>query len=140
MGMLAALLVSAAVVLSADYPVAGTWEGTENDLPAVVLTLRNDHGQIGGTIGFYFQTRGADGKWHSLGKPPFTVPLLSPTLDGNVLTFETIHHKRHGSPELGPNNRYRVAFMGRNEARLQVFRYGERESDSQSGLKLIRRK
>lgn len=135
---LAAILVSAAVMLAAGYPVTGTWEGTENDLPAVELTLRNDHGQIGGTVGFYFQTRGADGKWQSDGKPPFTVPLLSPKLDGNVLTFETIHHKQHGSPELGPNNRYRVVFVNAGEARLQIFRHGAPESDVQPGLKLIR--
>jgi hypothetical protein len=120
-------------------PCHGHVGGTDNGLPAVVLTLYNDHGQIGGTIGFYFQTRGEDGKWHTDGKPPFTVPLLSPKLDGSVLTFETIHHKRHGSPELGPNNRYRVTFIGPNEARLQVFRYGAPENDAQPGLKLIRR-
>lgn len=118
---------------------AGTWEGKQNDLPAVELALRNDHGQISGTIGFYFQTRGADGKWHLDGNPPYTVPLLSPKLEGAVLTFETIHHKKHGSPELGPNNRYRVTFIGPKEARLQIFRYGAKENDSQPGLKLSRR-
>ena len=90
------------VALCANISVVGAWEGKENGLPAVELTLRNDNGQISGTIGFYFQTRGNDGKWHSDGKPPFVVPLLSPKLEGTVLTFETIHHRSHGSTELGP--------------------------------------
>ncbi len=103
------------------------------------LTLRNDNGQIGGTIGFYFQTRGSDGKWHPDGNPPFVVPLLSPKLQGTILTFETIHHRKHGSAELGPNNKYRVTFLGLKEARLQVFRYGAEENDAAPGVKLVRR-
>lgn len=65
-----------------------------------------------------------------------TVPLLSPKLEGNVLTFETIHHKKHGSPELGPNNKYRVEFVGANEARIQIIRDKPQED---AGFKLTRR-
>ena len=139
-GVLAAFLAVATIAVSANISVTGTWEGSDNDLPAVELILRKNNGQISGTIGFYFQTRSQDGKWHSDGKSPFTVPLLSPKLHDAVLTFETIHHRTHGSPELGPNNKYRVQFVGSNEARLQVFRYGAKEDDSVPGLKLIRRK
>jgi hypothetical protein len=39
----------------ANVSVAGIWEGKENELPAVELTLRNDNGQISGTLGFYFK-------------------------------------------------------------------------------------
>jgi hypothetical protein len=127
-----------ALAWCADFRFAGTWGGQENGLPAVELTIGENHGQISGAIGFYFQTRTSDGNWHVEGKP-FIVLLLSPKLDGNVLTFETIHHKTHGSTELGPNNRYRVTFTGPKEARLQVFRHGAREDNSQPGLKLVRR-
>jgi hypothetical protein len=137
--ILTGVLALLPVALCADVSVAGTWEGKENGLPAVELSLRNDAGQISGTIGFYFQTRGPDGKWHLDGNPPFEVPLLSPKLQGTVLTFETIHHRRHGSAELGPNNKYRVAFLRPKEARLQVFRYGSKENGAAPGLKLIRR-
>lgn len=58
--MLAGVLASVVVALCANVSVAGIWEGEDNELPAVELTLRNDNGQIGGTIGFYFQTRGSD--------------------------------------------------------------------------------
>jgi hypothetical protein len=137
--MVVALLAGVAAASCADLPIAGTWEGMENGLPAVELTIRNSRGQISGTIGFYFQVRGQDGNWHPDGKPPFTVPLLSPRREGAVLTFETIHHKQHGSSELGPNNRYRVTFLGPREARLQISRDHEKEDPSQAGLKLVRR-
>jgi hypothetical protein len=137
--MLTGLLASVMVALCANVAVASIWEGKENGLPAVELTLRNDNAQVSGTIGFYFQTRGNDGKWQPDGKPPFVVPLLSPKLQGTVLTFETIHHRSHGSAELGPNNKYRVEFLGLKEARLQVFRYGAKENDAAPGLKLVRR-
>ena len=78
--MLTGVLASVVVASCAKVAVAGIWEGKENELPAVELTLRNDNAQISGTIGFYFQTRGSDGKWHPDGKPPFVVPLLSPKL------------------------------------------------------------
>ena len=113
-------LLLTVVANAADRGLEGTWEGKENDLPSVELTIRDNRDQIGGTIGFYFQSRGTDGKWH-LGEK-FTVPLLSPKLDGRVLMFETIHHAKHDSPELGPNNKYRVTFVGPNEARLEIIK------------------
>ena len=117
--VLNAFLLLAVGAYAADRGLEGTW-AKENDLPSVELTIRDNQGQIGGTIGFYFQSRGADGKWH-LGEK-FTLPLLSPKLDGKILTLETIHHKKHDSPELGPNNKYRVTFAEANKARLEIIR------------------
>jgi hypothetical protein len=116
--------------------VTGTWEGKTNDLPSVELNLRQG-ARVTGTISFYFQTRGADGKWR-LG-PKSEAELLSPKLDGRILSFETTHRKRHDSPELGPNNRYRVEFVSDTEARLHMYRGGEPEKDGGPGLKLTRR-
>ena len=115
--------------------IAGAWDGKVNELPAVELILRDDGGKVSGSIGFYFQSRGDDGKWR-LGEKT-TLPLLSPKLEGKVLSFETIHHKKHGSPELGPNNKYRVTFAAANEARLWILR--EKTKEDGSGLKLTRR-
>src|SRR5229473_1275738 len=94
-----ALVVLVAAAASSGF--AGTWQGRENDLPSVELTIHVNNGGVTGSIGFYFQTRGTDGKWH-LGQK-YTVPLLSPKLEGCTLTFETIHHKCDGCTELGPN-------------------------------------
>ena len=137
--ILSILCAAAVLALAAggpDFPVAGTWEGQINDLPGVELTVKDNKGEISGSIGFYFQTRGEDGKWR-LGEK-FEVPLLSPKLEGKVLTFETIHHKKHGSPELGPNNKYQVTFVDANEARLKIITE-EKQDDGSSGLKLTRR-
>ena len=60
-----------------------------------------------------------------------------PKLEGRILTFETLHHKKHGSPELGPNNKYRVKFVSDKEARLQIVNEETKQDDS--GLKLTRR-
>ncbi|HYZ85216.1 MAG TPA: hypothetical protein VE621_12465 [Bryobacteraceae bacterium] len=117
--------------------VTGTWEGMTNDLPSVELNLRQQGTRVAGTIGFYFQTRGADGKWR-LG-PKSELELLSPKMEGKILTFETTHPKRHNSPELGPNNRYRVEFVSNTEARLRMFKGGEPDNDSGPGLRLTRR-
>jgi len=65
--------------------------------------------------------------------------LLSPTLEGKILTFETIHYKKHDSTELGPNNRYRVEFVSDAEARLHIYRGGEPDKDNGPRLKLTRR-
>jgi hypothetical protein len=136
---LLAFLPVAFIRAYAATPYAGTWDGTTNDLPAVELIIQNDDGRINGSIGFYFQTRGGDGKWHAGEKT--SLPLLSPKLEGSVLTFETIHHKKHGEPELGPNNKYRVDFIATKEARLKILKEDQRQdNDPQSGLKLTLRK
>lgn len=125
----------ASIAAGADSEVAGIWEGAENGLPAVELTLKITDGQVDGSIGFYFQSRGADGKW-KLGDK-YTVPLLSPKLEGHRLTFETIHHKCHECAELGPNNKYQVDFVTAKEARLHIVKDQNKQADQ--GFKLTRR-
>jgi hypothetical protein len=134
--ILSALLVPAMAAAAATSQFAGTWEGKMNDLPGAEVILEEHNGEISGSIGFYFQSRGDDGAWHVGEK--MTVPLLSPRLDGKVLTFETIHYKKHGSQELGPNNKYRMTFLGPNEARLEIVS-PQRKEDGSSRVKLTRR-
>lgn len=122
----------------ADSRFAGMWEGTTNDLPSVELTVAENGGVVSGSIAFYFQQRGEDGKWQ-LGRKT-SLPLLTPRMAGNVLTFETTHRKRHDSPELGLNNQYRVTFVDAGEARLRILNAPGASRDSGPGLKLMRRK
>ena len=118
-------------------PFVGTWEAELNDQPAVELTIEETGGKIVGVITFFFQRRGADGKWHIEGKPA-RQPVIAPKVEGNFLTFEVLHHKRHGSPELGPNNKYRVEVTGKDE---MFFRNVEgRPKEDPKDLKLTRRK
>lgn len=135
-GFLAGFLVLTTTAAAARKSgFAGTWEGRTHDLPSVELTVHDTGDGLSGVIGFYFQTRGAEGEWH-LGEKS-TVELLAPKLEGRVLTFETLHHKKHGSPELGPNNKYQVKFVSSREARLQIVNNETKQGDS--GLKLTRR-
>ena len=113
-------------------PFAGTWEGPMNDQPAVELTIHEAAGTIDGTIGFYLQMRGEDGKWHA--KDKHTEPLLATQTHGNTLTFEVRHHKTHDSPEFGPNVKFVMELTGTNEANLR-----QADDSSAVGLKLNRR-
>jgi hypothetical protein len=132
------VLLTMAVIAAAQSSFTGTWEGQVNDLPGVELVIRDEAGGVSGSIAFYFQMRGDDGKWH-LGEKT-TLPLLTPKVTGKVLTFETIHHKKHGSPELGPNNKYRVNLVSESELRLQILKDPAEKNDPGQGLKLTRRK
>ena len=115
-------------------PFAGVWEGTANDLPGVEITI-HDSGRLDGTVVFFFQTRAsASDKWRVDSRT--TVPMLALKVDGSALTFETIHHKTHGSTEFGPNVRFRLDLTAANEA---VFRRLEEDSDLGAGWKLTRR-
>jgi len=107
-----------------------------NDQPAIELSINEMSGKVRGTIVFYFQRRIEDGKWRvEGGKNP--TPLLSPVVKATSLTFEVIHHKHHGSSELGPNAKFRVELIDRDN--LALFKTDE-ASGSGPGLKLARRK
>ena len=126
-----AILLAFAEVTSAQF--VGTWEGKVNDLPAIEITIISDHGSITGTIGFVFQQRRADGSWEA--KDTHTTPLLTPRVQDGNLTFETTHHKSHGSTEFGPNVRFRMTVANSSEARL--FKLGDGDPPG-PGLKLTK--
>jgi hypothetical protein len=131
---LAVGLISIALMLAqSKSPFAGTWEGQMNDQPAVELTIDDTAGTISGSIGFYLQLRGEDGKWHA--KDKYVEPLLATQTHGKILTFEVRHHKKHGSPEFGPNVKFVMEVTGTSEANL---RQADDSSDA-VGLKLNRR-
>ena len=90
---------------------------------------------MGRSVVFFFQRRGADGKWHVEGKPS-REPLIAPKVEGK--TFEVLHHKRHGDPELGPNKKFRMELTGKDE---MFFRNVEGQpKEDPTDLKLTRRK
>jgi hypothetical protein len=126
-----------ALAAAASSPFAGVWEGKTNDLPAVKITIPDTGPSAGGTIVFYFQTRGDDGKWHvsSTGNPEG--PLIAPQVHGKTLSFEVQHHKTHGSAELGPNVKFRLELISRSEARLR--KINNQPDVPGQGLKLTRR-
>jgi hypothetical protein len=113
----------------------GTWEGRMNDQPALEIKLTTSGGKVDGTIVFYFQRLGIDGKWHVEGNAR-SQSLIEPQVEGNIVTFEVLHHKKHGGSELGANKKYRLEVTGADEAR---FREAGKPGDTPGGgLKLTR--
>jgi hypothetical protein len=119
----------------AKSPFAGAWEGSMNDQPALKLTIEDADGKLAGTMVFYFQRRGEDGKFHVVPNGDAAGAIISPQVEGKILTFEVQHHKKHGGSELGPNIKYSVELTGANEARLR--QVGDPKAGD--GLKLTRK-
>jgi hypothetical protein len=116
-------------------PFAGIWEGQTNGLPAIELRIQGSAGKPNGDIVFYFQERKSDGPW--IVKSDHTVPMLNVKTEGKTMTFEVAHHKSHGSPEFGPNVKFRVRWISGQELRL--FKV-DPDTEPGAGLKLTRRK
>ena len=127
--------VTGALAGGAKSPFVGTWEGKLNDLPAVEIRIRETGGRINGEITFPFHQRGSDGKWEV--KSRHTTPMIAPNVHGKTLTFETTHHKSHGSTVLGPNVKFRMDLTSQHEARF--FKIEKPPGDG-PGLRLTRRK
>jgi hypothetical protein len=127
--------LSVTLPAAAKSPFAGTWEGSVHDQPALKLTIEDIDGKLTGAMVFYFQRRGEDGKFHVVPNGDAAGPIISPQVEGNMLTFEVQHHKKHGGTELGPNIKYSVELTGVNEARLRQL--GDPKAGE--GLKLLRR-
>lgn len=89
-----------------------------NDLAGIKLIVADGGGgRLGGIITFYFQMRDDQrSKWRIGGKA--VAPLLSAHMEGTALVFEVQHHKTRGSPEFGPNVKFRAELAGGNEALL----------------------
>jgi len=119
----------------AKSPFTGTWEGSTNDQPALKLTIEDTDGKLAGVMVFYFQRRGEDGKFHVVPNGDAAGAIISPEVEGKILTFEVQHHKKHGGTELGPNIKYSVELTGANEARLR--QVGDAKPGE--GLKLTRK-
>jgi hypothetical protein len=99
-------------------PFDGTWQGEMNNLPVVKLLVADaSGGQIGGVVTFFLQMRDdARSRWRVAGK--FAAPLLLAHADGKDLVFQLQRHKRNGSPEFGPDVKFRLEPSGANAALL----------------------
>src|SRR5260221_582523 len=112
-----AAFLSLTMIAAAKSPFAGTWKGKINDLPAADLTIEDAGGKLSGVVVFYFQLRGADGKWSVANT--LTEPLLALKLDGKNLIFEVSHRNAHpgASSDRDPNVKYRLELTSMNESR-----------------------
>ena len=70
---------------AAESPLAGTWEGKMDGVPAVTLTLKEAGGALSGTIVFYKIVDDGSGP-KVAGKD--TAVLVNPKQEGKVLSFQ----------------------------------------------------
>ncbi len=95
----AILLLAPSLGAAANPNFSGTWQATVNNQPAITLSILEDQGAIRGEVAFYEQTNNGDGTWRVAGK--LTVPLLSPKVKGNALTFHAQYYKSRHNADLG---------------------------------------
>ena len=74
-------------------PILGVWRAQMDGLPFVTLTVTNEGGRLAGAVLFYLLRR--DEKGAASSSPGVPEPLLNPTFDGKVLTFQMSHRRAH---------------------------------------------
>ncbi len=117
LSIVAVLAIATQLAGLARSPFAGTWQGKQNGLPAVTLTVQEVGGKLTGAIVFYLQKRDTvSAPWHIEGGA--IEPLIDPQVDGRRLSFEVRHATEHGSSEYGPNVKMAVDLTGQNAARM----------------------
>jgi len=81
-----AALMAGLAAAAADSPIAGTWQGKMGDVPAVTLTIKDDHGKLSGTVTFYKIVDDGSGP-HVAGKS--STEMIDAKLEGKVFSFQT---------------------------------------------------
>lgn len=121
--------------IATDLPIAGTWRGDMNGLPAVLLNVKHDGARLSGTILFYFLHRKTEhDAWQVDTTHSIPLPLLAPQFDGKVLTFKVRHKEAHPPRTLNdPPSLFQLRLTGKGVAEL--LNLTERRSP---GLKMLR--
>jgi len=106
---------------TADSPIAGTWRGRIHDLPAVILTVKDDGGKLSGTILFYFLHRNTEhDRWQVDTKHSIPLPLIDPKFDGKTISFQVSHKEAHPPRTFNdPPSSFQMRLTGTGEAELR---------------------
>ena len=97
-----------------DNPDIGRLASTDGRIAAVTLTITNEGGRLAGAVLFYLLRR--DEKGTSSSSPGIPEPLLNPTFDGKVLTFQVSHCRAHPPRTLtDPPVNFRLTLTGTNK-------------------------
>jgi hypothetical protein len=116
-------LLFLAVPATAKSPFAGIWDGRINGLPGIIINIEDSGDKIVGTMTFYLQMLGDDGKWRVMGK--VIEPLLKARMDGKSFIFEVSHRYAHPGEGYDRDRhvKYRIEFTSSDEALLRYINY-----------------
>lgn len=92
-----------------ESPIGGTWQGKNGDVPAVTLTIMDDHGKLRGTVVFY---RIVDNGGGPQVEAKNSLEMLDPKLEGKIFSFKT----------KGPQGEvfsYQMELTGKNDGRFK---------------------
>ncbi len=97
--------------------LTGVWRAQLEGVPALVMTITDEGGELTGAILFYMIRRDP-------GQPPRSSPgnpepMFNLKFDGKALDFRVSHLRAHGAKTANdPPVRFRLTVTGRDEARL----------------------
>jgi hypothetical protein len=119
MKLIVVVLSWACLVFAADKnsAVSGVWRAQMDGLPALVMTISDEGGDLTGAILFYLIRRDE-------GQPPQSAPgipepLFNLRFDGKALDFRVSHRRSHGARTANdPPVSFRLKIIGPNEAVL----------------------
>lgn len=135
-GIVVLLLLACACLAVADdknAPVTGVWRGEMDGLPAIVMTVSDEGGELTGAILFYLIRR--DEGQPARSSPGTPEPMFHLKFDGRVLSFQVSHRRAHGARTANdPPVSFRLKITGPNAAELL------RGQDESNGLQMLRDK
>jgi len=100
-----AALMAGLAAAAADSPIAGTWQGKMGDVPAVTLTIKDDHGKLSGTVIFYKIVDNGSGP-QVAGKS--SAEMIDAKLEGKLFSFQSKRSQ-------GELSSYQMELTGKNE-------------------------
>ncbi len=132
LGLVLSLILSCvALAANGNSAVTGVWRAEIDGLPALVITISDEGGELTGAILFYLIIRDE-------GQPPRSAPGIPEPLfrlkfDGKALDFQVSHRRAHGARTANdPPVRFRLRISGPNEGILV------REKDEGDALRISR--
>ncbi|MEK7407625.1 MAG: hypothetical protein AAB225_21310 [Acidobacteriota bacterium] len=117
--LLTLVLSCASAASSADKisAVTGVWRAEMDGVPALVMTISDEGGDLTGAILFYLIRRG-DGQ-PARSAPGIPEPLFAMKFDGKALDFRVSHRRSHGARTANdPPVNFRLKITGPNEGML----------------------
>src|ERR1700759_789139 len=116
MKLIALVLTCACLIVAADKNsvISGVWRGQMDGVPALVMTISDEGGDLTGAILFYMIRRDEGQPPHS--SPGIPEPLFNLKFDGKALDFRVSHRRAHGSRTANdPPVRFQLKITGPNE-------------------------